>query len=255
MAIKGDLKQVGLYLSGLPVPIPECNIILTQPKVRDVVLFGEDEFLVITNILAHPDNLVKEVKEGNSQLEIMSDFQLLMMIFNNEPLIKNSVDKLFDLIFPDYEIKFEDTSILFIITDEEGNKRPCGRITPFNFDKVSNIINDLFEPQNEREKDYNPANSKAAEIAAKIKKGREKVAKQGGDVAQSLFGRYTSILAIGMQMDVNIFYNYTPFQLYDAFNRYFAKVSSDFYSKVATTPLMDVSKMEEPEEWFRVLYK
>lgn len=256
MAIKGDLKQVGLYLSGMPVPVPECNIIITQPKVRDVVMFGEDEFLVITNILAHPENLTQEVKEGNSQLEIISDFQLLMMIFNNEPLIKDSIDKLFELIFPDYEVKFEDSSILFILVDEEGNKRPCGRITPFNFEHFSNLINDLFEPQNDQEKEYNPANKKAAEIAEKIKKGREKAARQkGGDIAQSLFGRYTSILAIGMQMDIHVFYDYTPFQLYDAFNRYFAKVSSDFYSKVATTPLMDTSKMEEPEEWFRTLYK
>ena len=256
MAIKGDIKQVGLYLSGAPIPVPDCNIILTQPKVRDVVMFGEDEFLVITNIFAHPENLTKEVREGNSQLGMLPDFQLLMMIFKNEPLIKSSVDKLFDLIFPDYEIKFDDSSILFLIEVEEGKKKPCGRITPFNFENLSNIINDLFEPQNDQEKDYNPANSKAAEIAEKIKRGREKVARQKGeDGAHSLFGRYTSILAIGMQMDVNVFYNYTPFQLYDAFNRYFAKVSSDFYSKVATTPLMDVSKMEEPDEWFRALYK
>jgi len=255
MAIKGDLKQVGLYLSGLPIPIADCNIILTQPKVKDVVMFGEDEFLVITNIFAHPENLTNEVKEGNSQLGIMSDFQLLMMIFKNEPLIKDSVDKLFDLIFPDYEVKFEDTSLLFLKEQEDGKKLPVGRVTPFNFEKLSNVINDLFEPQNEKEKEYNPANSKAAEIAEKIKRGRQKVAQQSNDVAQSLFGRYTSILAIGMQMDVNVFYNYTPFQLYDAFNRYFAKVSSDFYSKVATTPLMDTSKMEEPEEWFRTLYK
>ncbi len=255
MAIKGDLKQVGLYLSGLPIPIPDCNIILTQPKVKEVVLFGEDEFLIITNILAHPENLTKEVKEGNSQLEIVSDFQLLMMIFKGEPLIKSSVDKLFELIFPDYKIKFEDTSILFLQEQEDGSEKPVGRVTPFNFEKFSNVINDLFEPQNEQEKEYNPANSKAAEIAEKIKRGRQRIAQQSNDTAQSLFGRYTSILAIGMQMDVNIFYNYTPFQLYDAFNRYFAKVSSDFYSKVATTPLMDISKMEEPEEWFRTLYK
>lgn len=254
MAIKGDLKQVGLYLSGAPIFIPDCNIILTQPSVRDVVMFGEDEFLVITNIFAHPDNLTKEVKEGNSELVIISDFQLLMMIFKNEAVIKSSVDKLFELIFPNYIIEFTDASIDFFI-QEEDKKRLCGRVTSFNFENLSNIINDLFEPQNENEKEYNPANAKAAEIAAKIKRGREKVAKQSNEGAQSLFGRYTSILAIGMQMDVNIFYNYTPFQLYDAFNRYFAKVSSDFYAKVATTPLMDTSKMEEPEEWFRVLYK
>ena len=254
MAIKGDLKQVGLYLSGSPVPIVECNLILTQPTVREVVMFGEDEFLVITNILAHPEHITQEVREGNPQLASLPDFQLFMMILKNEMTIKSSVDKLFDLIFPGYEIEYADSSIDFLV-EENGKKRVRGRITPFNFEKVSELMNDLFEPQNDKDKDYNPANSKAAEIAEKIKKGRAKVARQRDEGEQSLFGRYTSILAIGMQMDVNIFYNYTPFQLYDAFNRYFAKVSSDFYSKVATTPLMDVSKMEEPDEWFRTLYK
>lgn len=256
MAIKGDLKQVGLYLSGAPVPIPDCNIILTQPSVRDVVLFGEDEFLIITNILAHPENLTKEMREGNSQLVSLPDFQLLMMVFKGEPSIKQSVDKLFELIFPTYsQIKFTDSSIDFFVKNED-KERLCGRITSFNFEKVSNLINDLFEPQNDKETIFNPANNKAAEIAAKLQKGRQKVARQRGDDApQSLFGRYTSILAIGMQMNIQTFYEYTPFQLYDAFNRYFAKVNSDFYAKVATTPLMDTSKMEEPEEWVRALYK
>ena len=56
-------------------------------------------------------------------------------------------------------------------------------------------------------------------------------------------------------MDINIFFNYTPFQLYDAFARYFSKVSCDLYTKVSTTPLMDVSNMDEPKEWVRNLYK
>ena len=255
MAIKGDLKQVGLYLSGNPILIAECNIVLTQPTIKQVVLFGEDEFLIITNILAHPETLTEEVRKGNLELSQFSDFQLFMTIVKNEPTLKSSVDKLFDLIFPDYDIKFGESSIDFSLKEDE-KKMVRGRITPFNFENLCNVINDLFEPQNENEKNYNPANERASKIAEKIKKGREKVAKQnGGDAPQSLFGRYTSILAIGMQMDVNIFYNYTPFQLYDAFQRYFAKVSSDFYSKVATTPLMDVSKMEEPDEWFRALYK
>lgn len=255
MAIKGDLKQVGLYLSGKPVPIEDCNVILTQPTISEVVLFGEDEFLIITHILAHPDSLIEEVREGNSELAGYSDFQLFMTIIKNEPTIRGSIEKLFDLIFPTYDIKILDTSIDFSLKEDE-KKMVCGRVNPFNFTNLCNIIGDLFEPQNENEKEYKPANDKAAAIAEKIKKGREKVSKQkNDDTPQSLFGRYTSILAIGMQMDINIFYNYTPFQLYDAFQRYFAKTSSDFYSKVATTPLMDVSKMEEPDEWFRALYK
>ena len=55
-------------------------------------------------------------------------------------------------------------------------------------------------------------------------------------------------------MDINIFFNYTPFQLCDAFNRYFLKVQHDLYMKVSTTPLMDVSSMEQPEAWTDNLY-
>ena len=55
-------------------------------------------------------------------------------------------------------------------------------------------------------------------------------------------------------MDINIFFNYTPFQLYDAFLRYQKKISYDFYQKVATTPLMDVSKMDEPDNWMDNIY-
>jgi hypothetical protein len=172
-----------------------------------------------------------------------------MMVFKSEKLMKNSLDKLFDLIFPDYEIKFNQADIEFLKENDEGNKMVCGRINSFNFAAMSSLIGDLFEPKMDKDKDYNPANDRAAQIAAKLKRGKEKVARQKGeDTPQSLFARYASILSIGMQMDINIFYDYTPFQLYDSFNRYFAKVSSDFYSKVATTPLMDVSKMEEPEE-------
>lgn len=131
-----------------------------------------------------------------------------------------------------------------------------GMINAFNFESFQKIVKDLFEPDNNNnEPEYNPANDMAAKIAEKIRRGRERKAQLGKEGPQSLFGRYASVLSIGMQMDINIFFNYTPFQLYDAFTRYFAKVSSDLYTKVSTTPLMDVSNMEPPEEWMRNLYQ
>ena len=51
-----------------------------------------------------------------------------------------------------------------------------------------------------------------------------------------------------MNIDINILYGYTPFQLYNLFMRYWKKINSDFYQKVSTTPMMDVSKMEEPDD-------
>lgn len=240
-------EKVGLYLSGQPVQIEDCNIAITQPTIKDVVVYGEDEFLICINILGHPENIVNQMKQGNSELAAFDDFQLLLVVLRQEPTIKQSIIDLFNLIFPEYEIKFEDASIDFYIIQEE-QKRLVGRIHAFNFSSFQEIINDLFEPAGEVE--YNPANDAAAKIAAKLKAGRERRKQQNAkyEGPQSLFGRYTSILAIGMQMDINVFYNYTPFQLYDAFNRYFAKVQSDFYTKVSTTPLMDVSKMETPED-------
>ena len=56
-------------------------------------------------------------------------------------------------------------------------------------------------------------------------------------------------------MDINILYNYTPFQLFDAYKRYQVKQAYDLYQKVATTPMMDTSKMTEPDNWLDNIYK
>lgn len=255
MAVQGD--KVGLYLSGQPILVPDCNVYITQPTINDVVLFGEDEFLIVVNLLAHPELVVQQLRQGNSQLEAFSDFQLLLIVMKEDKTIGSSIKNFFKLIFPNYEIVFADAEIdFYVIQDEE--KLSVGRIFPFNFDNFKNLIDDLFQPKNEDESepDYNPANDAAAAIAEKIKKGRAKKreAARQKEGPQSLFGRYASILAIGMEMSIKTFYDYTPFQLYDAFARYFAKVQSDFYTKVSTTPLMDVSKMEPPKEWVRNLY-
>ena len=46
MAIKGNKRELGLILSGQPLPIKDANIFVTQPKIKDIVLFGEDNFLI-----------------------------------------------------------------------------------------------------------------------------------------------------------------------------------------------------------------
>ena len=79
--------------------------------------------------------------------------------------------------------------------------------------------------------------------------------KNSGKVSQSLIGSYTSILSVGMGMDINIFYNYTLFQLYDSFLRYTTKIQYDFYMRVSTMPMMDTSEMKEPNNWLDDLYK
>ena len=246
MAAQGVIT--GLYLSGQPVLIKECNIVLTPPKIKDIVMFGEDEFLIASNLIEHLDRTTKVMREGNSQLEMFNDFQLLLVILRQEKELNSNILNFLEFIFPEYEIKKTDASFDFYKEIEE-QKAMVGTINSFNFEAFQKVLKDLFAgAQSSSEPEYNPANDAAAAIAEKLRKGRERKAQLNNEGPQSLFGRYASVLSVGMQMDINIFFNYTPFQLFDAFTRYFSKVNSDLYTKVSTTPLMDVSKMETPEE-------
>lgn len=251
MSIQGDKKKLGLILSGQPLLIENANIFITQPKIKDIVLFGEEDFLATVQLLSNMEQFTEMVKKGNFNLEVVSDFQLLLMIINQDSTVKNMVMNLFSLIFPDYEIEITENSIDFLL-EEDGNKHVIGRLHPFNFEEFQKILNDAFLPQvdNEREPDYNPANDAAKQIADKIKAGRDKVhaLQSEKEAPHSIFCNYCSTLSIGMNIDINIFFNYTPFQLYDSQKRYMEKVRYDYYMRVSTMPFMDVSKMDEPPD-------
>ena len=256
MELKGDKSKVGLYLSGQQIEVPNANIFIVQPTINQIVSFGEDNFLIAINLLVKTENLTKQLKEGNSGLELYSDFQLLMIVLREDPSVRQMVQDLFELIFPDYSIQITELGINFLIQNKESEQNSfVGQIHAYNFDDFKILLSDLFTVHGDKdteEREFNPANDAAAKIAKKLQRGREQRAQARGP--QSLFGIYCSVLSIGLGMDINIFYNYTPFQLFDAYNRYFAKVQSDFYMRVSTMSFMDVSSMDQPKEWSRHLY-
>lgn len=257
MGIKGSKKNLGLILSGQPVLIPSANIYITQPKVKDIVMFGEDDFLTAIQLLIDLSQFSEMIKKGNSDLVFYSDFQLLLMIISEDATVNKLISKLFELLFPEYNFNITENTIDFSIREED-SQQIIGRLYPFNYEEFQNTLNDLFIPKsdNEREPDYNPANAAAEKIAQKIKAGRKKVHAQKAAIEgeHSIFADYCSTLSIGMNMDINILYNYTSFQLYDAYRRYFAKSASDFYMRISSMPMMDTSKMEAPPDWNRNLY-
>lgn len=253
-------NEIALYLSGQPVLVKECSLVLTQPTIKQIAMVGEDEFLqgvqIFANYKAYAE-LVRASQGEGIDLSSYSDFQLLMAILNQEKEIKANVGIFFQLVCPNYNVKFLDHMIAFSVKDDE-NSSTVAAINPFTLERFAEVVKNLFLMKNENEVDYNPGNDKAKAIKEKILEGRRKVSaqkqiKEGKNT--SLFGSYASIVSIGMSIDINTIYNYTPFQIYDTILRYYAKVSWDFYQKVSTTPLMDTSKMETPEEWGRNFYK
>ena len=126
MEFKGDKTKVGLYLSGQQVEIPGANIFIEQPTIKQIVNFGEDDFLIAINLLTKTENLTKQLKEGNS-----------------DPSVRQLVQNLFELIFPNYYIEIADFGINFSI-QEEDQYVFVGQIHPYNFDDFKMLLSDLF---------------------------------------------------------------------------------------------------------------
>jgi hypothetical protein len=253
MEIQGDLAQ--LY-AGMPLVIQGANVAMEQPKLRDIIAFGEDDFLTCVQLFTHADVFAKRIRQGNPQLAMLDDFQLLLVIIREDKEQKKIIQEFFDLLFPSLNIEIVRGCINFKMKEEP---RIIGRLDSFCFESFQKVLTQAFIPSKsgEEEVEYNPANAQAAEIAAKLKRGNEirnKLRAQENNV-KSLYTNYISALGIGLAMDINIFLDYTSFQLFDAFKRYTIKMSYDLYQRVSTMPMMDTSKMKEPDNWLDDLYK
>jgi len=248
MRLQGD--QIALFLSGQDVPIVECNIVIHQPTIKQIAIFKETNFISAVQLFSQIDDNIARLRKLNPLTEQFSDFELLMAVLTQDDKIKKSINDFFELIFPRYKIEIRDKDICFY-----QNEQRVGMINLYNYKIFCDIVDKLFGLPADKKK-YNPANKKAEELVDKFKKRAEILAKQKGksDNSPSLYGSYISILSVGMNLDINILLNYTPFQLYDTFDRYWKKVNSDFYQRVSTMPMMDVSKMKEPDNWTDNLY-
>ena len=250
--VSGD---VGRYLCGGQVPIKECMIYMTPPKVKNIMQFGEDDFLFDVNLLSADRKFINGIKENDDRLKDFPDFMILMAVLNADGSLKSKLADFFAMVFPDYEVSLTKNSMDFVSVSDNGAN---GQVNQFNFKFFSRTLKELFWPPKKSEDEYNPANAKAEEIARKLEKGRELASRSRGEVAGgkgSIFGLYASVVSIGTGVSVNVLYDYTPFQLYDAFTRYVTKVSYDFYMKIKTTPMMDLGDAEEPDQWIANLYE
>ena len=234
--------------------IPEVGIFITQPTIKQICQFGEMNFLQGLQLLTKMDDLIKDVQAGNSELAKLDSFQVLMIVLKNQEDLREIIESFFALICPNYILKFADKTIDFLI---DGDPNVKGRLHSYNVKDFSEAINEIFMPYTDDENSgFNPANEAAERIAQKLleARNRNKRKSSGSGESVSIFGMYASILSIGTGIDLNTVFGYTPFQIYDSINRYWLKVQYDLYQKIATTPMMDVSKMEEPKHWSKNLY-
>jgi len=93
---------------------------------------------------------------------------------------------------------------------------------------------------------YNPEDDMARKIAEKIQKGQAKRNKNKEGEKVEIFHRYTSDLAIGLQMSINEITQYTVYQLMNQMDKFRQKEEFDMYLKAKMAGAKDI---EEVKYW------
>lgn len=207
------MKDIDLALfTGVDIPIPECQIIIHQPSIKEISMIGEKVFFSGVQVLCIDKD---QLKEDKTDLSNTTNFQIFMTIMQEKEAkeTKDCVLEVFSLIVPNTKVTLTPRALLLnyngtnIIIDEG------------NFDNFQEILRQVFCLK-KKEDDFNPANAQAAKIAEKIKKGRARVAHLKGDDVGSVYARYISTLTVGLRISIDKLINCTIYQINDMLERF-----------------------------------
>ena len=234
-------------MCGSDIPIPELQITIHQPTIKEISYIGEQEFFIGLQTLSINKNMLAQ---GKSVLESTTNFQIFMTIMKEQETKdkKDAVISLFQLVFPGSQVIFTPMSILL---NKEGQQ---ALVDENNFDILQEMIKQIFcvnsGPMDQAT--FNPADEKAREIAEKLMRGRQRVAEQKGETNSSAFGRYLSILTIGLNaMPLSEAMNLTMYQMYDLVERYTLYLNWDLDIR---TRLAGGKPDSKPDDWMKNIH-
>ena len=210
-------------MCGTDYPVPECQIVLHQPRIKEIALIGESDFFSgIQCLCLNKSMFVKD----ESDLQNVNNFQIFMTIMSQKETVdkKAAVQQVCTLLFPKNKVLFTPRSMLITGSEESI------QIDENNFEYLQAALANICCLKNGPmdQQSFNPANRKAKEIAEKLMRGRQRVAAQKGTSQTSIFSQYLSILTIGSNsMSLQSAMDLTMFQLYDLIERYMLYVNWD----------------------------
>ena len=235
-------------MTGIDIPIPECKLIVHQPRIEEIAFLGDTAFFTGTQTLC----LYKSMfAQGNVDLDDIKNFQIFMMVMKEKETAdkKRCVLDVLNILFPKHKVIFTPKSMLLqnmdskesIIIDED------------NFDFLQEVLRAIFcanqGPMDQQA--FNPADEKAKEIAEKLMRGRQRVAAQKGGSNSSVFVRYLSVLSMGLHIPIQELQKYTMFQFYDLIERYSLWLNWDIDVR---TRLAGGKPDSHPENWMKDLH-
>ena len=239
-------KRLAL-MCGTDIPVPECQLIIHQPSIKEIALIGEADFFSgIQCLCLNKSMFVKD----ETLLATTSNFQIFMTIMSEKEAIdkKIAVQSVCTLLFPKYKVVFTPRSVLF-----SGNGESL-MIDENNFEFIQTAISDIccLKTGPMDQQSFNPANAQAREIAEKLMRGRQRVAAQKGETNTSIFSQYLSMLTVGLgSMSLQDTMDLTMFQLYDLVERYMLYINWDMDIR---TRLAGGKPDSQPDNWMKNIH-
>ena len=234
-------------MCGTDYPVPECQLIVHQPRIKEIALIGESDFFSgVWCLCLNKSMFVKD----ESHLENINNFQIFMTIMSEKETVdkKIAVQQVCTLLFPKYKVIFTPRSML--ITGEGQTIQ----IDENNFEFLQAALSEItcMKTGPMDQQTFNPANDKAREIAEKLMRGRARVAAEKGQSNVSIFTQYLSILTIGINsMSLEDLMNLTMYQLYDLIERYMLYVNWDMDVRCR---LAGGKPDSQPDNWMKTIH-
>lgn len=236
-------------MTGVDIPIPQYQVVMHQPTLKEISMMGELNFFLAAQCLCIDIIMLEQIGGADKKVfQGLNNFQLLTQIFEQDSEKKNVIANLLTLLFPTEKVMITPRSI--ILKDEAG----LHIIDEKDFESFQEILRKVLCLQLGAGDNFNPANDKAAEIAKKLSRARQRVAAQkaaSGESGTSL-AQYISVLTVGLgSMSLQDCIELTMFQLYDLMERYGLYIAWDLDVK---TRLAGGDPKSQPDNWMKSLH-
>lgn len=227
----------------------ENNYLIHQPTIFELSeYFSEDEFFKTLQTL------------GIESMGDIDSFHIFFGLFFSEFLPEQDrtlIIQFLALLFANYSVFLSEKG--FVIKKDE--KDDGLLLSEENFSKFQEIIRKMFAWDkifngNKKEDDFNPVNDKAREIAEKLRKRHETLAKikSKENENKSFFGNYLSIVSIGLGENMtDLSKKLTFFQLLKEVERIGMKEGFDQLLTIKTSFVTASSSKEPLEDWMKFI--
>ena len=130
-----DMKLA--LMCGSDIPIPECQLVIHQPKLNEIALIGDADFFTGIQTLCVTKNMITQ---GETLLTDTNNFQIFMTIMQEKETVdkKEAVKQVFPLICPKYNMILTPRSIVL------RNENETLTIDEDNFEAFQYVLTQIF---------------------------------------------------------------------------------------------------------------